>query len=163
MESAEQIEQRNMAEVRKGVVKRSEVSADLAHAQLEGASLLLQLLGDLPPADLVPHHPVLASQLPLLLLHLFAARARTDAHIHTSRQQASLERGRSHSCLGTHAHTLSIQAILNHLIINPKARGAHERGANVRANSEGCYQRSQSALVVPPRSVEGLLEVLQRK
>lgn len=57
-------------------------AADLTHAQLEGAPLLLQLLGDLPSADLSPYHPILTSQLPLLLLHLLAANTHTQAHNH---------------------------------------------------------------------------------
>lgn len=82
-------------------------SADLTHAQLEGASLLLQLLRNLPSANLVPHHPILTSQLPLLLLHLLTAKTHTHTHAHAdkSRQQTSLEMGRSHSCS---VHMLSI-------------------------------------------------------
>ena len=53
---------------------------DLTHAQLEGASLFLELLGDLSSAHLVPHHPILTSQLPLLLLHLLTTHTHTHTH-----------------------------------------------------------------------------------
>lgn len=55
----------------------------LAHAQLEGAPLLLELLGNFPSAHLAPNHPVLPRQLPLLLLHLLAEHTHTHADTHT--------------------------------------------------------------------------------
>lgn len=42
----------------------------LTHVQLEGPTLLLHFLGNLPPAHLAPHHAVLLRQLTLLLLDL---------------------------------------------------------------------------------------------
>lgn len=97
-------------------------SADLTHAQLEGASLLLQLLRNLPSANLVPHHPILTSQLPLLLLHLLTAkthtRTRTRAHTHTKADNQPVLKWAEvtlalYTCSVSHAHTLSIQAMLN--------------------------------------------------
>ena len=48
----------------------------LTHVQLEGPALLLHLLGNLPPAHLVPHHAMLLCQLALLLLDLGAQEKR---------------------------------------------------------------------------------------
>lgn len=91
-------------------------SADLTHAQLEGASLLLQLLRNLPSANLVPHHPILTSQLPLLLLHLLTAK--THTHTQTKADNKPVLKWAEvtlalYTSSVSHAHTLSIQAMLN--------------------------------------------------